>query len=129
MEGAITYNELGILILFLVLLVVGVYAALALKNLNMLLKKTNSLLGANEGHINRILANAAEISEQGAFISQSVAANLDEAGKAIEAITNSTADTVMKFNETADQIRSYAVPTAELVKALIDIFRSERRAC
>ena len=127
MQGTITYGELGIMILFLVILIVGIYAVFALKNLNALLKKADAVVDANQSHLNRIIPHLAEISENTAIASREIRSHMDEIGKSVETITHGTADTVMKVNETADRMAAYAMLVGEVAKVLADLFRNNRK--
>ena len=62
MEGTITYDALGWIVVFIIIVAVGVFAAIALKSLNQLLKNLNALIEKNMEHLNRIIPNVSAIS-------------------------------------------------------------------
>ena len=127
MEGSITLNELGVVIIFLLIATAAGYVVITLRNFNDLIKKTNSLLQANTDHVNKIIPNINEISENTVKISREVREGIDEAGTAIKTISHGTTDTVMTINETADYLAKYAIAIGEIVKAVINSFSSSKR--
>ncbi len=129
MEGQITFTiaDIGYAILFIAFLAAVAYAILLMKNVNTLLKTGNSLLKENQDHLNKMIPNLAHISENILFMSDEMKAPVKEAGQALELITSSTKDTVVRFNETADRIGGYAVIIGEVAKVLIEVFSGEHK--
>lgn len=72
MQGSITLNELGIFIVFALFVVAGGYAIVTLKNINGLIKVALATLEKNQDHLNQIIPNIHEISENTARISEEV---------------------------------------------------------
>lgn len=109
MEGYITFSQLGLLIIFLVVLVAGGYAILTMRNVNAAVENIGVLLKENQEALNRAIPNIAMASENVLAITQNLRAGLSETGKALE---------------TADQIASYAVVIGETAKAVVSLFTS-----
>jgi len=124
MQGSITLNELGIIIVFALIAVAGAYAIVALRNINGLIKEATTMLQRNKDHFNRIIPNINEISENTVRISEEVRKSVGEAGEAVRTISHETADTVMTINETADYLANYALVIGEIVKTIVNMFSS-----
>ena len=127
MQGSITLNELGIFIIFVLLVVAGGYAIVTLRNMNGLIKKATHMLQRNTDHFNRIVPNIYEISENTASISEEFKKSMGEAGEAIRTISHETTDTVLTINETAEYLAKYALMIGEIVKTIVNLFSSKEK--
>ena len=127
MQGSITLNELGIFIVFVLIVVAGGYAILTLRNINGLIKEATVLLQKNKEHVNQIIPTINVISEDTAQITKELKKNIDEAGEAIRTISHETADTVLTINETADHLAEYAIVIGEIVKAVFNVFSANKK--
>lgn len=112
MEGYITFNQLGLLVLFLMLVAVGVYVIITLRNVNAAVKDIGAILKQHKESLNLAIPNIAMASENVVALTSELRAGLGEASRAIE---------------TADQIASYAVVISEAAKTLVSAFASSRR--
>lgn len=128
MQGSITLNELGIFIVFALFVVAGGYAIVTLKNINGLIKVALATLQKNQDHLNQIIPNINEISENTARISEEIKKSVDEAGEAVRAISHETTDTVLTINETADYMAKYVLVIGEIVKTIVNMFSSNEKA-
>jgi ABC-type transporter Mla subunit MlaD len=127
MQGSITLNELGILIVFALIVVAGGYAIVTLRNINGLIKEATAILQRNKDHFNQIIPNINEISENTARISKEFKKSVGEAGEAIRTISHETTDTVLTINETADHLAKYALVIGEIVKTIVNMFSSNEK--
>jgi methyl-accepting chemotaxis protein len=127
MQGSITLNELGILIVFALIVVAGGYAIVTLRNINGLIKEATAILQRNKDHFNQIIPNINEISENTARISEEFKKSVGEAGEAIRTISHETTDTVLTINETADHLAKYALVIGEIVKTIVNMFSSNEK--
>ncbi|MDD2464036.1 MAG: hypothetical protein PHI97_08555 [Desulfobulbus sp.] len=112
MEGYITFGQLGLLILFLLLLVVGGYVIVTLKNVNAAVKDIGAILKENKDALKLAIPNIAMASENVVALTGELRSGLGEASRAIE---------------TADQIATYAVIIGEVTKALVGVFSSAKK--
>ncbi|MDK9707316.1 MAG: hypothetical protein OEL83_09715 [Desulforhopalus sp.] len=112
MEGYITYNQLGMLIMFLLLCVAGGYAIITMRNVNVAVKNIGAILRENQQALGQAIPNIAIASENAAAITQDLRAGFSETSKAME---------------TADQIASYALVIGETAKAIANIFSSSKK--
>ena len=128
MQGSITLNELGIFIIFILIVAGGGYAVMTLRNMNGLIKEAKALLQKNKDHLNRIIPNINEISENTAGISKELKKSIGDAGEAIRTISHETTETVSTINETADYLAKYALVIGEIVKTLVNMFSSKEKA-
>jgi predicted PurR-regulated permease PerM len=128
MQGSITLNELGILIVFALIAVAGGYAIVTLRNINGLIREATTMLQKNKDHFNQIIPNINEISENTVRISEEVKKSVGEAGEAVRTISQETTDTVLTINETADYLAKYALVIGEIVKTIVNMFSSNEKA-
>jgi hypothetical protein len=112
MQGYITFGQLGLLILFLLLLAVGGYVIVTLRNVNAAVKEIGAILKENRDALNLAIPNIAMASENVVALTSELRSGLGEASRAIGA---------------ADQIAAYAVVIGEAAKALVGVFSSARR--
>lgn len=112
MEGYITFSQLGLFILFLVLGAVGGYAIVTLRNVNAAVKDIGAILKENKEALNLAIPNIALASENVVALTSELRAGLGEASRAIG---------------TADQIASYAMVIGEAAKALVNAFAGHRK--
>ena len=127
MQGSITLNELGIFIVFALIVGAGGYAIVTLRNVNGLIKEAKAMLQKNKDHFNQIIPNINEISENTARISEEFKKSVGEAGEAIRTISHETTDTVLTINETADYLAKYALVIGEIVKTIVNMFSSNEK--
>jgi predicted PurR-regulated permease PerM len=127
MQGSITFNELGIFIVFALIAVAGAYAIVTLRNINGLIKEATTMLQRNKDHFNQIIPNINEISENTVRISEEVKKSVGEAGEAVRTISHETTDTVLTINETADYLAKYALVIGEIVKTIVNMFSSNEK--
>jgi glucan phosphoethanolaminetransferase (alkaline phosphatase superfamily) len=111
-EGYITFNQLGQLIIFLVAVVAGGYAIMTLRTVNAAVKDIGAILKENQEAINQVIPNIARASENVVAITNDLQTGLGETSKAVE---------------TADQIATYAMVIGETAKALANFFTSARK--
>ena len=128
MQGSITFNELGIFLVFVLIVVAGGYAIVTLKNINGLIQMASATLQRNQDHLNQIIPNINEISENTARISEEVKKSIGEAGEAVRTISHETTDTVLTINETADYLVKYALMIGEIVKTIVNMFSLNEKA-
>ena len=127
MQGSITLNELGIFIVFALIVVAVGYAIVTLKSINGLIKEATTMLQRNKDHFNQIIPNINEISENTVRISEEVKKSVGEAGEAVRTISHETTDTVLTINETADYLAKYALVIGEIVKTIVNMFSSNEK--
>lgn len=109
MEGYITFSQLGLLIIFLVVVGAGGYAILTMRNINAAVESAGVILKENQEALNRAIPNFAMASENVVAITNNLRAGFSETSKAME---------------TADQIAAYAVVIGETAKAIVGLFPS-----
>jgi len=127
MQGSITLNELGIFVVFALIVVAGGYAIMTLRNINGLIKEVTVLLQKNKEHVNQIIPTINVISEDTAKITKELKKSVGEAGEAIRTISHETTDTVLTINETADHLAQYAIVIGEIVKAIFNVFSANKK--
>jgi predicted PurR-regulated permease PerM len=127
MQGSITLNELGIFIVFALIVVTGGYAIMTLRNINGLIKEATVLLQKNKEHFNQIIPTINVISEDTEKITKELKKSVGSAGEAIRTISHETTDAVLTINETADHLAQYAIVIGEIAKAVLNVFSANKK--
>jgi methyl-accepting chemotaxis protein len=127
MQGSVTWNELGVFIVFVFFAVAGGYAVMTLKNMNRFIKEAAGLLQKNKDQLNEIIPNIHEISVNTKSISKNLRQSVEEAGEAVRTISHETTDTVLTITETADSLAKYALVIGEIFKILVNMFSSSEK--
>lgn len=127
MQGSITLNELGMLIVFILILVAGGYAIMTLRNINGLVKEATVFLQKNKDHLNQIIPSINEISGDTAIAAKELKKSIDEVSQSIRTISHETTDRVMTINQTADHLADYAIVIGEIVKAILKVFSANKK--
>lgn len=125
MQATISLNELGLIILFLTLIAVGVYAVMTLRSINAAVGEVTDLVRRHRPDLEKLagsIPHVAETSENAVEISRELKKRVHEAGKAIHTISRDTTDTVLRVNETADHVATYALIFGEIAKAVLELF-------
>jgi hypothetical protein len=112
MEGYITFSQLGLLIIFLVVVVACGYAIMTLRNVNAAVKDIGAILKENREVLNQAIPNIATASENAVAITNDLRTNLSETSKAVE---------------TAEPFAAYAEVIGETAKVLANLFMSIRK--
>ena len=89
MEGYITYSQLGLLIMFMIVAAVGGYAILTMRNVNAAVKYIGIIQKENQEALGRAIPNIAIASENVAEITHDLRAGFSETSKAMEPPTRS----------------------------------------
>ena len=111
MEGYITFSQLGLLIIFLVVVVACGYAIMTLRNVNAAVKDIGAILKENREALNQAIPNIAKASENVVAITNDLRTDVSEMSRAIA---------------TVDPITTYAVVIGETAKALANLFAAIR---
>ncbi|MDY0375493.1 MAG: hypothetical protein RBQ72_07155 [Desulfobacterium sp.] len=127
METSITLSQLSDFIIFVLILVVGGYVILTLKSINALLGEVKQTVQKNKDHINQIIPNINEISENTVTISNSLKTSVNEAGESIKMISQETVDAAVTINETVNRLTQYTSSMGEIVKAILGLFSPDKK--
>ncbi|MFA5904463.1 MAG: hypothetical protein WC836_11065 [Desulfobacula sp.] len=127
MQGSITWNELGLFIIFVFIAAACGYTIVTLKNLNGLTREAMGLLQKNKDRVNEIIPRIHEISVNTASLSKDLRKTVENAGEAVRTISHETANTVLTITETADSLAQYALVIGEIVKAVVHMFSSNEK--
>ena len=127
MNITITLEELGFFILFLLVLGVGAYLVVTLKNLNGLVKDIRDLLDANRKNIDQSLANLPVITENLNEASFGVKRGVNQTEAVIEQVSDNVGDTMIAVHKTADSISTYSIIVTEVIKAVMDLFSKAKK--
>lgn len=127
MQTSITLNALGNFIIFILILMVGGYILVTLKNINGLLGEIKQTVQKNKDHINQIIPNVNEISKNSVTISNDLKTSVNEVGVSIRMISQETIDAAVMINETVNRLTQYTNSMSEIVRAIICLFSSDKK--
>jgi len=127
MQTSITLSELGDFIVFVLILMVGGYILVTLKNINALLGEIKQTVEKNKDHINQIIPNINEISKNSVIISNDLKTSVNEVGESIKMISRETIDAAVTINETVNRLTQYTNSMGEIVKAIASLFSSDKK--
>ena len=127
MQTSITLSELGDFIIFVLILVVGGYIVVTLKNINVLLGEIKQTVQKNKDYINQIIPNINEISENSVIISNNLKTSVNQAGESIKMISQETVHAAVTINETVNRLTQYTNSMGEIVKAILGFFSSDKK--
>lgn len=109
MDGYITFSQLGLLIIFLVVTAVGGYAIATMRKINAAVTDLAGIIKEHRESLSRTIPHIAQASENVAAITTDLRSGFTETSKALA---------------TADQIASYALVLGELAKSVAGLFSS-----
>jgi hypothetical protein len=130
MEISITLRDLGMIILFLTIMAVGVYAVITLRSVNGAVREISDMLRRHRRDLDELsqsVPHIAETSANAVEVSREVRKRVYEVGKALELISRDTTDTVLRVNATADHVASYVLVFGEVAKGLLELFSKGKR--
>jgi|PlaIllAssembly_1097288.scaffolds.fasta_scaffold30861_2 hypothetical protein len=127
MQVSITLFDLGAVILFAIGCAVGIYAILAFKYIHSAAKEITDFLHRHRQDWDNTILHLSATAENTNFITTEAKKGLGEAEKAIQTISRSTTDTVLRVNETADQVSTYVIVFGEIAKAILEFFPTSKR--
>lgn len=115
----ITWTELGLMIVFSVVIVVGVYLVRLLRNLNESVKVVKEILNKNKGRLDETLTNLPAISQN----LNNITSTLNSELKTIEGAVSSISETVEMTAATAQVIKDDILTKLKSFLELIDIIK------
>jgi methyl-accepting chemotaxis protein len=125
MDATITVSQLAQVILFILVVVLGVYAAFILRRINAVTRHLQTLFSDNAAQLNKSAAHLAQVMADSAEVSSQLREGFNAATKTIKVIGQETADTVLTLNKTADYVSTYAVVIQEAIKILVKLFAGQ----
>jgi methyl-accepting chemotaxis protein len=125
MDATITVSQLAQVILFILVVVLGVYAAFILRRINAVTRHLQTLFSDNAAQLNKSAVHLAQVMADSAEVSSQLREGFNAATKTIKVIGRETADTVLTLNKTADYVSTYAVVIQEAIKILVKLFAGQ----
>jgi methyl-accepting chemotaxis protein len=128
MDASITLNELGLIIIFAIILAVGVYAVIALRNISESVKEITGFIRQHRKELDKSVLNIAITSENMSQFSRQIKKGIGEAEDTLETISRKASKNAPVLNEKTDQFVTYALIFGEVAKALADLFSTRRKS-
>lgn len=118
----ISYKDLGLLILFLILSSVGVYTFILLINLNGILKKVKELMDKNMSNIDKTLDRLPSIANSIDDVAADVKIGVGKVSEAVEIVGDTVSETVLSVSDGAFEAVEYLKVIAEVIKIFMKTF-------
>ncbi len=118
----ISYKDLGLLILFLILSSVGVYTFILLINLNGILKKVKELMDKNMSNIDKTLDRLPSIANSIDDVAADVKLGVGKVSEAVEIVGDTVSETVLSVSDGAFEAVEYLKVIAEVIKIFMKTF-------
>lgn len=118
----ISYKDLGLLILFLIVSSVGVYTFIMLMNFNGILKKVKELLEKNMSNIDKTLDKLPSIANSIDDVASDVKTGVEKVSEAAEIVGDTVSETVLSVSDGAFEAVEYLKIIAEVVKIFMKTF-------
>lgn len=118
----ISYKDLGLLILFLIVSSVGIYTFIMLMNLNGILKKVKELLEKNMSNIDKTLDKLPSIANSIDDVASDVKTGVEKVSEAVEIVGDTVSETVLSVSDGAFEAVEYLKIIAEVVKIFMKTF-------
>ncbi|MCK9216935.1 MAG: hypothetical protein M0P77_03310 [Firmicutes bacterium] len=118
----ISYKDLGLLILFLIISGVGVYTFITLNNLNGILKRVRELMDKNSSNIDKTLDRLPSIASNVDDATAKIKDEVENAGDAVGLISETVTDTVLSVSDGTQEVIEYIRIIAQIIKIIINTF-------
>ena len=118
----ISLNDLGLFIVFCVVVVGGIFFTIAMFNLNKLIKKVNALLDKNSNNLDNTISSLPQLVNNTNDAMKTVKSGFDKVQGTIGEIEETIAETVVSVSEKADNLGIYFNTFTDIVKIFADIF-------
>ena len=118
----ISLNDLGLFIVFCVVVVGGIFFTIAMFNLIKLIKKVNGLLDKNSSNLDNTMNSLPQLVNNTNDAMITVKSGFDKVQGTIGEIEETIAETVVSVSEKADNLGIYFNTFTDIVKIFADVF-------
>jgi len=118
----ISLNDLGLFIVFCVVVVGGIFFTIAMFNLIKLIKKVNGLLDKNSSNLDNTMNSLPQLVNNTIDAMITVKSGFDKVQGTIGEIEETIAETVVSVSEKADNLGIYFNTFTDIVKIFADVF-------
>ena len=127
MTITLSLADLGMFILFLLLLTVGIFFIITLVNINGLVKKARNIVDKNEDNINQTLHSLPMVMNNVHETTTVVNEGLHKAEETIDLLTESIIDTASTVSSNTNSIISYVSFFSEIIRGAMDMFKDDSK--
>jgi ABC-type transporter Mla subunit MlaD len=124
----ITFQDLGVFIVFSIVIVLGVFLSIVSYNVIKLLKSINKVIGDNHENITKTLNTLPETVKNINETTLSLKENIDKAASTVDSIENVVSETIATVGDNTESVLSIVTIIGKIVKTILDIFSSRRRS-
>ncbi|QNO16016.1 hypothetical protein HYG86_15190 [Alkalicella caledoniensis] len=127
MTITLSLGDIGMFILFLLLLTVGIFLIITLKNLNELIKKATNIVNKNEVNINQSLEDLPHVMNNVKETTTLVKDGLHKTEETIYVLRESLIETASTVSSNTNTLINYVSFISEIARSVIDIFRDDKK--
>lgn len=122
----ISLYDLGLIILFILVLCAGIYFIITLKNLNRLLITAGDFVKRHNESLNKSILLLPETLKNTNAMTQSIKHQVDEVGSTLSSLGTGISETVATINDRTDTGITIIKGVGEVLQILIDVFKKSK---
>lgn len=126
MSITITLYDLGVFIVFCVIVTAGIFITLTLHNMNKLTKNLNNFFEKNEQSINESINSMPTLIDNSNKTVLSLKEGIDNTKSTISDVEEAIADVVVTVSDKADNMGIYLNTFSDIIKILINSFSKSK---
>ncbi len=123
----ISYKDLGLLILFLILSGLGIYTFIMLNNLIGVLKRVRELLERNSSNIDKTMDKLPSIVSNVDCATATLKEEIVQVSEAVGIVSDTVAETVLSVNDGAQEAVEYLKIISDVIKILMNAFMKNKK--
>ncbi|MEL7566713.1 MAG: hypothetical protein AAGU27_17790 [Dehalobacterium sp.] len=122
----ISLHDLGLIILFILVLCAGIYFIITLKNLNQLLLTVGDFVKRHNESLDKSIRLLPETLKNTNEMTQTIKHQVDDVGTTLSTMGTGIAETVSTINDKADTGITIIKGLGEILQILIDVFKKSK---
>lgn len=123
----ISYKDLGLLILFLILSGLGIYTFIMLNNLIGVLKRVRELLERNSSNIDKTMDKLPSIVSNVDCATATLKEEIVQVSEAVGIVSDTVAETVLSVNDGAQEAVEYLKIISDVIRILMNAFMKNKK--
>jgi len=122
----ISLHDLGLIILFILVLCAGIYFIITLKNLNQILVMVGDFVKRHNESLDKSMLLLPETLKNTNEMTQSIKHQVDDVGTTLSTLGTGISETVATINDRADTGITVIKGVGEVLQILIDVFKKSK---
>lgn len=120
----ISIQDLGLFIIFCLIVAVAIFLIITLNNLNNIIKRANSMMDKNGENINKALTMLPETLKNVNDVAANVKENSEKVGNVIETVEGAVSETAAAVSDRTESILDFVKIANNVVKIILNMFSS-----